>query len=179
MIGAREAQAEWSRQQEAARQAEAERQANEAQQRSQDEVVQSWNQKRTAAIEKYPDFAEVAESGEVAITLPMRDALLALDDGTEIAYHLGKNPQEAERIAKLTPVRQVAEIGRIAAQLAAPPPAPPPPPPPINPLRGGANAAGERNIYTNEPSMDDYAATRLAELRGERKAGMLGMPRTN
>ena len=40
----------------------------------------------------------------------------------EVAYHLGANPKEAERISRLSPILQAKEIGKIEAQLAANPP---------------------------------------------------------
>jgi hypothetical protein len=39
-----------------------------------------------------------------------------------LAYHLGANPKEAERISRLPPLLQAKEIGRIEAKLAADPP---------------------------------------------------------
>lgn len=179
---AREAQIEWERRQQEREGAAQERQRAEQAARTQAEQHQAeqqifadWSTRREAAIEKYPDFEQVAEQ-HPNVTLPMRDALWLAEDGPEIAYYLGKHQDEAAAIMRLHPVQQVAAIARLGAKLAAPPPAPVPPPPPINPLRGGNNAAAQ-DIYTNEPSMDDYAATRMTQLRGERKSGMLGMPR--
>jgi hypothetical protein len=167
----REATQEWER-----RQAETQRQSEEkrvadAQAQSMEEIVTTWNQRRAAALEKYPDFVEVAE-GETPITLPMRDAILSDESGPDVAYWLGMHKTEAERISKLQPVQQIAAIGRIAAQLAAPVPTPPAPPPPINPLRGGTTPP------TLSPDEDPgYMERRLSEERSRRTP--MGVGRAN
>jgi hypothetical protein len=52
----------------------------------------------------------------------MAQSIQASDNGPEVAYHLGANPREAERISRLSPIMQAKEIGKIEAQLAANPP---------------------------------------------------------
>lgn len=71
--------------------------------------------------DKYTDFEEVAFNPNLPITDVMRDAIFSVDDGAEVAYHLGTNPAEARRISGLSPIQQAAEIGRISARLAANP----------------------------------------------------------
>jgi hypothetical protein len=55
---------------------------------------------------------------------PMAHAILHSEQGPDIAYHLGKNPAEAERISKLAPALQLVELGKIASKLEAPAEAP-------------------------------------------------------
>jgi hypothetical protein len=82
-----------------------------------------------AGMSKYADFNEVVgrdpRYGGPPITDVMANAMLVIDSGHEVAYHLGQNPAEAARIANLPPSSQAREIGRLAKQLAAPPAAPP------------------------------------------------------
>ena len=52
----------------------------------------------------------------------MAETIRESDLGPELAYHLGTNPKEAERISKLAPFLQAKEIGRIEAKLADAPP---------------------------------------------------------
>jgi hypothetical protein len=52
----------------------------------------------------------------------MAETIRASDSGPDVAYHLGQNPKEAERISALPPFLQAKEIGRIEAKLAAEPP---------------------------------------------------------
>lgn len=84
------------------------------------EVVQretTWKQKLDAAATKFDDFEDVVFSDDLAITDVMGEAIKDSDVGPEVAYYLGKNASEAKRIASLSPVAQVREIGKIEAQL--------------------------------------------------------------
>jgi len=66
-----------------------------------------------AVLEKYPDFKEVAYNNAVRITGEMAEVIRGSESGPEIAYHLGKNPEEALRISKLTPLAQAVELGKL------------------------------------------------------------------
>jgi hypothetical protein len=79
----------------------------------------------TSGSAKYPDFNEVIGNPDLPITETMINTMLALDAGPDVAYHLGKNPAEAFRIAQLPPTSQAREIGQLAKKVTAPPPAPP------------------------------------------------------
>lgn len=130
-------------------------------------TVDTWNERREAFMADHPDYEEVAESDETKISGPMGAYLMEAEDGPQLAYWLGQNREEAARIAKLTPVKAVAELGRIAERLATPPPKaqPKPKPEPIKPV-GARNNAGPKDA--NEESMDEYGARRLAELRARK-----------
>jgi hypothetical protein len=52
----------------------------------------------------------------------MAQTIQASDIGPEVAYYLGANPKEADRISRLAPFVQAKEIGRIEAKLATDPP---------------------------------------------------------
>lgn len=137
--------------------------ANEAQFRT---AVEAYNAKRDAVLEEIPDYVEVAEAESVQITYPMRDAILAADNGPHLAYHLGKNPDEALRISKLNPMQQVFEMGKLAASIAKPAKvAVSKAPAPIVPL-GSRSTAAEKSA--DEMSMDEYAAHRRAQRTTER-----------
>lgn len=70
---------------------------------------------------KYQDFRNVAlkpyEAGGPAITLEMDAAIRSDPLGADIAYHLGRNPRESERIAAMKPLDQIREIGKLSAKL--------------------------------------------------------------
>ena len=92
-----------------------------------------------AGAEKYDDFKESVLA--LKITDPMRDAVLSYDDAdtqAELAYYLSKNQKEADKIAQLSPLRQIAEIGKIEAKLNQPAPTkrPSKAPDPIEPVGG-------------------------------------------
>ena len=63
------------------------------------------------------DFEDVLSSSEAPMTKAMSDAIVHSDIGPKLAYHLAKNPDEAERIAALPAARQAVEIGRLEGKL--------------------------------------------------------------
>lgn len=83
----------------------------------------AYEDRAEAARDKYDDFEQVAYNPAVPVTQVMAEAVMADELGPEILYHLGSNPSEASRIAKLPAVQQAREIGRLSAKLAATPPA--------------------------------------------------------
>lgn len=67
-----------------------------------------------------------------------------LDAGADVIYHLGNNPDEAARIASLSPTKQATELARLEAKLTAPPPPKklPSAPPPVDAINGRGGKAG-------------------------------------
>lgn len=137
-------------------------------QREQNEVVlNQWQDKRTKAIEEFPDYEAVVESDDLQISIPMRDAILAADNGPALAYHLGKNPAEAARIAALNPMMQLMEMGRMMATVEAQAKVVPTrvPTPPAHLSTG--NAAVSKGLHEIS-DMDEYAARRQEQIRAQR-----------
>lgn len=126
----------------------------------------AWDSKREAAIAKYEDYVAVAD-GDHAVSVPMAHAIMLADNGPDIAYHLGKNPEESARIAALPNIGlQLLEIGKLAATLSTPARAPRNARSrPIEPIERG-NAPADTS--DREPSMDEWAAKRNAEIRNGR-----------
>lgn len=117
------------------------------------------------ATAKYPDYKQVAESPDVSVSIPMAQAIMHSEHGPDIAYHLGKHPEEAKRISGLNPVQQLVELGQIVAKLNAPAPETKPEPKPetkpvsaapkpIKPLGPGAS---EIRKSPEEMTMEEYA----------------------
>ena len=96
--------------------------AQREQQKQQSALLESYHDKEEKAREKYDDFEQVAYNPNLPITDVMAQTIQASDIGPEMAYHLGANPKEAERIARLSPLLQAKEIGKLEAKLAADPP---------------------------------------------------------
>lgn len=122
----------------------------------QDALVSTWAERRQKAMEQLPDYEAVAERDDVQITPPMAEAIMRSDNGAEVAYHLGKNPDEAARIAKLPSIgMQLFEMGKLAATLAKPAaPAVSRAPAPIVPLTGAREIA---TTSGREESMSEVA----------------------
>lgn len=120
--------------------------ARRDQQKQYSEVVEIYHEKEEEARNKYDDFERVAYNPALKITDVMAQAIQSSDIGPDVAYFLGQNPKDAERISRLVPLLQAKEIGRIEAKLAAEPPKPTKTssaPAPIAPVsaRGGSSQA--------------------------------------
>jgi len=86
------------------------------------EIMEAYHDKEEEVRGKYDDFDQVAYNPQLPITDVMAETIRASEIGPELAYHLGTNPKEAERIARLSPFLQAKEIGKIEAKLADAPP---------------------------------------------------------
>jgi hypothetical protein len=91
-------------------------------QKQQREILDAYSEREEEARNKYEDFEQVAYNPSLPITTVMAQTIQASDIGPEVAYYLGANPKEAERISKLAPFLQAKEIGKVEAKLAADPP---------------------------------------------------------
>jgi len=90
--------------------------------KQQSQVLESYQEREEAARDKYTDFEQVAYNPKLSITNVMAETIHSSDIGPELAYYLGSNPKDADRIARLSPLSQAKEIGKIEAKLAAEPP---------------------------------------------------------
>ena len=97
----------------AQREAEAERVA----------LLDAYHDREEEARGKYDDFEQVAYNPKLPVTETMAQTIQASEIGPDVIYWLGSNPKEAERIARLNPLLQAREIGKIGARLASNPPA--------------------------------------------------------
>lgn len=114
-------------------------------------VIESYQEREEAAREKYDDFEQVAYNPRTPITQVMAETIQASEIGPEVAYYLGSNPKEAERISRLSPILQAKEIGKIEAKVAAEPPKQKTSsaPPPIQPV--AARSTGAPSYDTTDP----------------------------
>lgn len=136
-------------------------------------VIASANEARKA----HSDFDDVMSSvkGTPADMVPqfVLTYITESDQSGEMAYFLAKNPDETQRIAKLSPIRGIAELGRLEAKLTAKepvkadaekPPERPGAPPPITPI----STTGSGTVNT-DPSKMSFAELRAYEREKRRK----------
>jgi len=90
--------------------------------KQQSAVLESYQEREEAARDKYDDFEQVAYNPKLPITDVMAETIQSSDIGPELAYYLGSNPKDAERISRMSPLAQAKEIGKIEAKLASDPP---------------------------------------------------------
>jgi len=120
-------------------------------QRQQAELLDAYHEREEEARNKYDDFEQVAYNPRLPISGAMAEAIQASEIGPDVAYFLGSNPKEADRISKLTPIQQAREIGKIEAKLVSDPPTKKTTaaPPPIAPV--SARASGAPSLDTTDP----------------------------
>lgn len=94
---------------------------------------------------------------DLPITTPIAQAIIESDVAPKLMAYMVSNPEEVDRIAKYSPARQAAEIGKLEAKLSVSAPVKVSKvPDPIKPIgnRGGANSD------LSKSSMEDYIAMR-------------------
>jgi len=90
--------------------------------RQRSEILESYHDREEEARSKYDDFEQVAYNPKLPITEVMAETIKFSDVGPELAYYLGSNPKEADRISRMSTLAQAKEIGKIEAKLADNPP---------------------------------------------------------
>lgn len=81
--------------------------------------AETWQSRVASATAELADFAAVAQNPDLPITQVMAEAITDTEAGPRILYHLGKHPELAAKIAKLSPVAAIREIGKIEAAITA------------------------------------------------------------
>jgi len=141
-------------------------------QKQQAQIVEAYGEAEEKARDKYDDFEEVVYNPKLRITNSMAEAIQSSDSGPDLAYWLGSNPKEAERIANLSPLLQAKEIGRIEAKLSDNPPVKKTTsaPAPISPVT--ARSSGSPSHDTTDPrsiktmnTSDWIEAERMRQIR--------------
>lgn len=119
--------------------------------REQREILSQYHDREESARERYDDFEQVAYNPNLPITGVMAQTIQASDLGPDLAYYLGTNPREAERISRLSPYLQAKEIGKIEVKLTDNPPVKKTTsaPPPIKPVTAKSVGAPVRD--TTDP----------------------------
>ena len=138
--------------------------------RAQAEALESYHEREEEARSKYDDFEQVAYNPRLPITQVMAETIQASEIGPEMAYYLGSNPKEADRIARLSPFMQAKEIGKIEAKLTENPPvkkssSAPTPITPVTPRGGTA-----RSLDTTDPrSIKEMSTSEWIEAERQRQ----------
>lgn len=117
--------------------------------------------------EAHDDFDEVAFAEDLSVSTAMTEAILDSDLGPQILYHLGHNPKEAGRIARLSPYAAAREIGKLEAKLSTPTPKKPSKAPePINPV--GGKSGVDSSLPQDSDDTDTWIKKERARLRAKK-----------
>jgi hypothetical protein len=95
-------------------------QAQDAKEAEQEERKEIWNaycERSDEARKVHDDFDEVISRDNPLPQAAML-AIIELDNGPEVAYYLAKNPEIRKGLLGLSPLKAVAEVGRVSAILA-------------------------------------------------------------
>ena len=123
-------------------------------------AAEAFGYREAEARDRFADYDTVTRNPGIAITPSMAEIIRDSDVGPDLAYHLGKNPVEAAKIAALPPTRQAVELGKLEARVTAPKPLPKQPPAPVQPVSGIA-AGGTKD--PGKMTMAEFKAWREAK----------------
>jgi hypothetical protein len=120
-------------------------------QKQQAAIEDAYHEREEEARSKYDDFEQVAYNPQLRVTDVMAETIRASEMGPDLAYWLGTNPKEADRISRLSPLLQAREIGKIEAKLGTNPFVKPTTsaPAPISPVT--ARTSGSPSYDTTDP----------------------------
>ena len=106
----------------------------------------AWADRVNAAKNELPDFDDMVQSSEVRVSDPVRDAIIESEHGPKILYWLAENTDYAKKLADMSAVSAIREIGKIEARFDKAKELEPKAvvgkskaPAPINPLRGAVS----------------------------------------
>jgi len=149
--------------------AESEREARE----THEKVQAAWSKQVKAAAkvhEDYEDVIDTVKAPEGPGVAAARQAMLEDDNGAEILYYLAKHPADMKRIAALSPVSAVREIGKLSASFTTPAPengktkvtgAPKPPPPSGRPSKVTSESLDDPDVVKDYPRWERLRRAQL------------------
>jgi chromosome segregation ATPase len=118
----------------------------------------AWADRVNAAKTDLPDFDDMVQSSDVRVSDPVRDAIIESEHGPKILYYLAENSEFAKKLADMSVVSAVREIGKIEARYVRDTKESAPEvktaavksraPAPISPLRGAVNTV-DANVYAD------------------------------
>jgi hypothetical protein len=139
-------------------------------QKEQAQAVEAYGEREEKARDKYDDFEDVVYNPKLRITDTMAETIQNSDVGPDLAYWLGSNPKEADRISRLSPIMQAREIGKMEVRLTDNPPVKKSTsaPTPISPVT--ARSSGTPSHDTTDPrSIKSMSASEWIEAERNRQ----------
>jgi len=110
---------------------------------AQAETAKQWQQREKAFEATAKDYQETVSAfldEGVDLAPTARAAIVESDAGPQLLYHLATHPDVAERLADMSPAKQVLELGKLEASISKPARQPSKAPPPITPVGQGRTA---------------------------------------
>lgn len=132
-------------------------------------IAKEWQERETAfmaATKGYQETVtayiedEVGQLSDVA-----RRSILESEVGPNLLHYLAKNPDEAERIAELSPVRQVAELGKLETKLSPAARKASSAPAPITPVGNSGSTSTKKLAEMTQDEFDKARRKQIAQRR--------------
>lgn len=121
---------------------------------------------------EHDDFDEMMENlADVPNSPALQSIIVSSDNGPALLYELAKNPEEAKRIAMLSPLAAAREMGRIEARLSAPAKTTKEAskitkaPRPMEPVGKGGKGAISKSIFDPSLSQREYERLRAEQIK--------------
>lgn len=163
-----EARAEWRADQKVEQRFKAREEQTQKQKavESEQEAAKRFREHAVKVAGEIEDFEDVLASSSAPMTQAMANAITRSGEmGPRIAYHLAKNPEEAQRIAALDPAEQAMEIGFLKASVSKEPvKKPSKAPAPIEPVKAGKAANSNDMPDPTSQNGDAWARWRNREI---------------
>lgn len=118
------------------------------------QASKNWSEQLDNGEDKYDDFIKVIENPKARVTDFMAQVIMESDVGSEVAYFLGRNEDEALRISELSSVGQIREIDKLSDKFKNSTSSAPTP---IDPPKGGVD---KTIVDLDKLSPDEYRKER-------------------
>lgn len=123
-----------------------------------------WQAKVETFREEHPDWEAVALNPALPITAEMAETLRELDNGPEVAYHLGKNPELVDRLAGMSDRKAALELARLSERLVTQVKRASAAPKPIDPVR--STGQPNTNPLSEKLSIEEWVKNRRKQVAG-------------
>lgn len=133
----------------------------ETQKAGNERVAKAWTEREKSFQEATKDYEAVvqpfADDELQSLSREARMSIVESEVGPALLYHLAQHPEEADRISELSPVRQIAELGKLETKIA-------------QPAKRTTNAPAPANTTTGGRTVTkDLSKLSQAEYEAERK----------
>lgn len=138
--------------------------------------VNTYQEKAKAFLETHPDFDEVVE--DLRVSPVVLSYLQSSEIGPDIAYELGKHPEEAKRLLQLSPIDAAVELGAIKSRITSKASGKKTPetkrvssaPAPISPVGGSGKTSAPKTLEeAAKSSYSEYKRMREEQLQKQRR----------
>jgi hypothetical protein len=94
-----------------------EQQAQAKAQADAEAAAKAFQTRLAAAIKEIPDYQAVIDGSDAVARHHILNYLIESDIGPKLQYHLAKNPDVLDRLNSLSPIKAIAELGKLETKL--------------------------------------------------------------